>query len=192
MESAQCRKGTERGGYTMNSGMALGYKARVFSAALMLLTAGLNPVFPDSKIRVKSLEKDGSLRSEAGERMRLAGIELPEESIALLSVLLGGKDIEVTPDTKLSAGGNPETNPVYLSVSMAEIDVPFAQAVPARERKIMINELLLALGAARLQRDADFDFKESFAQRESEAREKGLGIWSYESEPLGQIKPDAP
>lgn len=134
-------------------------------------------------VRVTGIEKDASLKLENGSRVQLAGLELPEESLPLLGILVGGKDVEMAEDSKNSALAAGVVKPAYLYVKTSEIELPFAHAVAAREKNVMINELLLAIGAARVLRQLDFEHKQSFIELEDKARSDGQGLWSYEVTP---------
>lgn len=127
---------------------------------------------------VKGVHEDGTLELAGGSLVTLAGLEFPEESRRLFPVLLAGKDVEVQTDSSSVSGGAPA--PVYLYVNTSEIDMPFPQGFLPHEQKVMVNELFLALGAARVQADKIFDQRESFLRIEAEARTRGEGVWSYE------------
>ncbi len=136
----------------------------------------LPPVFAE---RVSAIEKEAVLRLESGGRVFLAGLDLPEESIPLLSILLSGKDVEISGDQKNTAPEAGLPAPSYLYVKTSEIELPFANAVPATEKKVMINELLVAIGAARVKTELEFDHKQDFILLEEKARVAGQGLWSY-------------
>lgn len=137
--------------------------------------------------RVAEIEKDSALKLDNGKKIILAGIELPEESMSLLGVLVGGKDVEYASDPKTAEPSPTAVSPSYLYVNTSEIELPFAQAVAAREKKIMINELLVAIGAARVLRNLDFEHKASFIELEDKARRDGQGLWSYEVIPADEF-----
>lgn len=156
-------------------------------AALFILGGGSDAQAAETA-RVAGIEKDASLKLDNGKKVQLAGVELPEESMPLLGILVGGKDVEVAGDSKtgeLSAG---EVIPAYIYVQTSEIELPFAQAVAAREKKIMINELLVAIGAARVLRSLDFEHKTVFIELEDKARLDGQGLWSYEVTPADDVR----
>lgn len=127
---------------------------------------------------VKVVHDDGALELAGGNLVTLAGLEFPEESRRLFPVLLAGKDVEVQPDSAPAPAGVPA--PVYLYVNTSEIDMPFPQGLVPHEQKVMVNELFLALGAARVSPEKVFDQRESFLRIEAAARTRGEGIWSYE------------
>ncbi|HTL48733.1 MAG TPA: hypothetical protein VL688_11805 [Verrucomicrobiae bacterium] len=126
--------------------------------------------------KVSSIHPDGSLALDNGQTVQLAGLELPEETLRLLPILLGGKDIEVRPDTAPAEG----PVPAYLFVNTSEIDMPFADKFKTREKKVMVNELLLFLGAAKVDRSKPCQELDGFLRLEDEAKKKAQGIWSYE------------
>lgn len=156
------------------------WRAAGILAALFFSAALIPSLLASESSKVKSIEKNAVLRLENGALVRLAGLELPDESVPLLGVLLGGKEVEVAADTRGQEPSQDAPKASYLYVNTSEIDVPFAEAVPAREKKIMINELLVAIGAARVLHHAEFDQKEMFLKLEDKARQDGQGLWSYE------------
>jgi len=127
---------------------------------------------------VTSLDREGGMSLDNGMVVRLAGLEFPEESLRLFSVLLAGKEVHVEMDSLAVPESQPV--PVYLYVNTSEIELPFPQGLIPHESKVMVNELFLRLGAARVAAAPAFDREDSFRMLESEARSKGKGIWSYE------------
>lgn len=156
-------------------------------AALFLLLGSVPGVQAAEAARVAGIEKDASLKLDNGKKILLAGIELPEESMPLLGVLVGGKDIEFSGDSASAELPPDAVAPSYLYVNTSEIELPFAQAVAAREKKIMINELLVAIGAARVLRNLEFEHKAAFIELEDKARLDGQGLWSYEVIPPDDV-----
>ncbi len=69
--------------------------------------------------------------------------------------------------------------PVYLYVTTSEISLPVGSQAKPREKKVMVNQLMLTTGAARVNEKLSFKWKERFAKIEADARQKGEGIWSY-------------
>lgn len=152
-------------------------------AALFIFGGGSDAQAAETA-RVAGIEKDASLKLDNGKKIQLAGVELPEESMPLLGILVGGKDVEIAADSKAGEPAADALIPAYLYVQTSEIELPFAQAVAAREKKIMINELLVAIGAARVLRNLDFEHKTAFIELEDKARLDGQGLWSYEVTPV--------
>ena len=133
--------------------------------------------------RIKAILEDGGLQLESGDRIILEGIQLAPEAIPILSILVLQKEVELEYEFSPSKGLNTDKDlpAAYLFVKTSELDFPFnKQAAGMRKKRVMVNELLLKLGAARVAKDAVFKSKEGFTQLESVARKKGEGIWSYE------------
>lgn len=127
---------------------------------------------------VVSFKADGVLTLNDGSLVRLAGVELPPESASLLAVLLGGKQVEIEKVESEITGTEPL--PVYVYVQTSEIPQPHPADIKAREKRIMINELLLRLGAARMLESESGKHREDFESAQTEAKNGGQGIWSYE------------
>jgi hypothetical protein len=132
--------------------------------------------------KIKSLKSDGSfvLDNKDQESVRLAGLALAEESLPLVATLLAGKEVDISEDKNLAKESPEKIKPVYLYVKTKELDLPFELADKPRESKIMVNELLILMGAARLDEERPFKERELFLKAESRAKERGEGIWSYD------------
>lgn len=147
----------------------------VFSAIPLTI-----PVFAQE---VKTIHPTGILEFENGEQVSLAGVIIPVESLMLLSVIVSGKNLSV--QTETSGDYEKQENPkaAYLYVKTFELDFPFKPQSEPKESHVMINQLLLSLGLARVDGDKIFKHREQFLKIEAEARTQGHGIWSYENPP---------
>ena len=143
--------------------------------ALFFLGASLPPVFA---AQAKSIKASGILEMKDGQQVRLAGLVIPEESLSTLSVLLSGKNVNFEQDSKNKDATKPKTG--YLYVKTKELDFPFKAEARPRESTVMVNRLLITLGLARVDLEQEFKRREDFLKLETEARNKGRGIWSYE------------
>jgi len=138
--------------------------------------------------RVKLIRPDGSLVLEDGDHVVLTGIELSPEAHRILPILVAEKDVKIDldPYIKKQRLGGPMS--VYLYLETEEIKAPYDPASEPRQKKIMLNKLLITMGAARVQEGLDFRLKDEFMDLQIEAKIRGQGIWSYES----IFDPDAP
>ena len=136
------------------------------------------PVFAQ---QVHAIRPSGILELDNGEKVILAGILVPEESMGSLAVLLSKKEISL--DEEKSAGNDPaaaSVKTVYLYVNNQELNFPFKAGASPRTKKVMVNELLLTLGLARVDKEKTFRRKQDFLLLEAKAARQGMGIWSYE------------
>lgn len=134
--------------------------------------------------KVRAVLEDGQLELEDGRKVILAGILSPPspEGIRMLPLLLAGREVKLEFDSKLQkAAGESAPLPVYLYVTTTEISLPYSFGDQPRDQKVMVNELMLATGAARVDENLNFKWKDRFVQTEESARQKGEGIWSYSS-----------
>ncbi|MCM8776245.1 MAG: thermonuclease family protein [Candidatus Omnitrophica bacterium] len=130
--------------------------------------------------RVHSLSGDGSLELESGQKVSLAGIRLAPEAMRILPALLSGKDIEIEFDPSLERDGTTGLQPAFVYVKTQELTFPFSHDLPPTEKQVMLNEILLSMGAARVDTSVPFKRKAQFVEIEMQAKAKGEGIWSYE------------
>jgi endonuclease YncB( thermonuclease family) len=130
--------------------------------------------------QVKALESSGIIQFADGSRVVLAGVTVPPESVRLLSVIVSGKEIEWEQESSKDYLKTADPKYAYLYVKTFEMDFPFTPGARPKETKVMINELLLSLGLARVDGDKEFKHREKFLKIESQARTQGQGIWSYE------------
>ena len=147
---------------------------KAFAAAFFLISA--SPLLYAQQ--VQEIEAGGSLKTDDGKQYVLAGIRLPEESLPLVSLLLAGKTITSEKDSK-AAPDHAGTETVYLYVDAKEILFPFKTSA-ARNSKILVNRFLVEIGAASVL-ESDFEKRPDFLAVQETARDKGEGIWSYDT-----------
>lgn len=149
---------------------------------IVLMIGSLTLTASDAYAEQVISKGDGNVFTlESGAKVSLAGLEIPVESHSLISVLLAKKEVKIRPDQMLSdVSMNPSVQPVYLYVNTSELAFPFADALNTKNKKVVVNELLLAMGAAFVQTERDFELKEHFLEIQEQAKTEGKGIWSYE------------
>jgi hypothetical protein len=143
---------------------------------------GLACSLPAFALQVKSLHPKGILELDNGEQTSLAGLLIPEESLSLLSVILSQKDLEFNAEDSDDYKKPGEPKAGYFYVNTIEMNFPFKPEDKPKETKVMVNELLLSLGLARVDAEKQFKHREKFLEIETEARTRGMGVWSYEEE----------
>lgn len=128
--------------------------------------------------KVSAVHPEGNIQLDDGRIVSLAGVELVPESVNLLKVLLEGKKVSVrpAPDLILGVAGS---SPVYLYTHTAEIRIPLPQSWKIHEQEVMVNELVLGLGAGRVIEDTGFSKRKDFLRIQEGARARGEGVWSY-------------
>lgn len=146
------------------------WKCAFFAAGILLFSA--LPVFAE---QVVSAEAENQFVLADGRKIRMAGLQIPSESGALISVLLAGKEVQLQEEDAPGLEGR-----VYIEVDTDELPFPFADELHQKKRKVVVNELLLAMGAAYVDETQDFKMKDRFLEIQNEARTAGKGIWSYE------------
>ena len=151
---------------------------QVFSPFLLFFIFSLflnsTPSFADS---VRSVSAEGLIETVKDKRYLLAGIELVPEGYPILLTLLAGQDISVQKAPDLDAL-EAEAKYAYIYVKVRETMLPAEIRFEFRENRVMVNELLVSFGAARVM-EADFKRKPRFLELEDLARLKGEGLWSY-------------
>lgn len=130
--------------------------------------------------QVQSIAEDCTMKLQNGQLVVLAGIRIAPEAKPSLLTLLGSKEVEVEYEPVLQPQLPSDIKPVYLYVKTSEVDFPFKTG-EVRESRVMVNQLLLALGAARVNPSMSFPQKDEFLKAEATARERGEGIWSYQT-----------
>lgn len=150
---------------------------RALCLCLALLLIALSRAHAE---RVKAIRKGGVLELDTGKRVILAGIESAPESLRLLRVLLADKEVELEYERDLPPHEASGAMPAYLFVTTSEVRLPLEAKTEPDKKRVMVNQLLLATGAARVDARAPFKWKSRFSKIEDEARRKGEGIWSYE------------
>jgi len=144
----------------------------VFGVAYFLLAARLAHA-----ARVTDIQADGTLEIDGREYVRLAGIDPAPEASNLLKVLVLAKEVEIVsqPGPTEQAKQHPG---VYLYVQTAEIPFPFAQEEKSLARRVLVNELLLRLGAARVSDTVSQEWKKKYHQAQQAAKTGGEEVWS--------------
>ena len=130
--------------------------------------------------QVHAIKSAGVLDLDNGEQITLAGLQIPEESLQSLSVILTKKEISYDEEDAGKTPNQGASKSVYLYVNSKELDFPFKPGAEPRTKKIMVNELLLSLGLARVDSAKLFKRKQAFLALEADANRRGMGIWSYE------------
>ncbi len=136
---------------------------------------------PAQAASVKTIDENGILELQSGEKICLAGIELPSESIRLLSSLVAGRKIDID-YAKTAKTQNLKSAYLYITTPVFHFP-PAANAKP-EQKKIMVNEFLLSIGAAKVG-EAEKKWKDRFEKIQLEARRRGEGIWSYDLDHAG-------
>jgi endonuclease YncB( thermonuclease family) len=146
---------------------------------------------------IKKVDRAGILTLADGKQVHLAGIELSEEGPELIALILSGKEAEI--ETESASASNSLTDeiiPAYVYVDAESIPFPFDPAGQRNVSRVMVNELLLQLGAATLDAADTGSHHDAFARIEDEAKRKGHGVWSYEpfhkSKKAGGVPADKP
>lgn len=152
--------------------MLMQKKLHFFVAAVVLVLCAGGPLYAE---QVVSADAENQFVLASGQKVKLAGLQIPEESAALISVLLAGKEVRVREDDMQGGAGR-----VYMYVDTDELAVPFLDDLQQKKRKVVVNELLLAMGAAYVDETQEFEMKDRFLEIQNEARVAGKGIWSYE------------
>ena len=164
-------------GSNLRSNPALSLSSRSVLVFLVLFLAGAGSSLTYAE-RVKGIRKAGILELSDGRLVRLGGIELAPESGRLLPAFLAGRDVDVQYDEAW-----PEVpgaaRAAYLYVVTRGMKLPFAPNAPPKKNRVLLNAMMLALGAGRVEQGGDFKQRGLFLRAEAEAREKGEGIWSY-------------
>lgn len=154
---------------------------RVLGAAVFLLCfSSFNPDGFSAREQIQKIQPDGVFIFASGRQARLAGLEVSPEGIKLLAALLAGKQVDVEPEPLMSKPGGGDF--VYLYVENEMLPLPFKD--PLSERKsehVMVNRFLVAVGGARVLVESPFREQEEFLKIEVIARDKGEGIWSYDT-----------
>ena len=154
------------------------HRAKLF---FILLIVYFPPLFLVFAASVKSVRMDGVLTLSDGSQYRLAGLAFSQEAPSILKTLLAGKDIEVEPETAIGSSGQMGPAPAaYLYVTTKEANVPVKSGESPAYQRVMVNEILLSLGAASVDPAFSGRLRERFREIQEKARKDGQGIWSYE------------
>lgn len=149
-----------------------------FCFVLFSCTAALGPMALAE--RVKAILADGTLELEDGRRVRFAGIQLSQEALHLLPTLFADREVDVK-EQESGKGSEGAPLPGFLYVKMRVAKFPLHPDAEPKEKRIMVNEWLLAVGAAKVDEASSFEAKEHFLEIQAEASRRGEGIWSYQS-----------
>lgn len=137
--------------------------------------------------QIEEIQKDGSLKLDDGSSLKLAGIILSTEAPKIIAAISAGQEleIEIVPTDSASQSA-------YVYILSHEISLPFDPlSIPNTQRRMM-NEMLLQMGAASLEKGTEFLYKSRFQALEDEAKMRGYGIWSYELlKKSNQVKTEA-
>ncbi len=128
--------------------------------------------------QARKIHANGTLELDNGLRAIPAGLKFVPEGVGLMRLLIAGKELELRYERSQGAALDPA--PAYIHLKSHTLKLPFKLSAIPEEEKIMVNEFLLAVGAARVDRSAPFKEQERFLKIEEEARRRGEGLWSYE------------
>lgn len=153
----------------------------------MLFMLSIPPFLSAEKIT--EVNDEGALVLANGGQVMLAGVECSEEGRGELAFLAEGKDarIEVLdPAAKSSSedslkddgGGAPQQ--AYVFVRQAGLMLPYIPSKSPEIQEVMLNEILLSLGAAKVRGGENHPRGVHFKELETQAQKSGQGIWSYE------------
>ena len=131
-------------------------------------------------LQVKKLLPSGRMMLDDGKEIRLAGILSESEAQSTLSVILAGKDIKIEEEKAVSDPTHSGARYCYVYVNSLELELPFRPNQSPRESKMMVNEILISQGLAKVDTSQDFKHKQHFLELEALTRAKGSGLWSYE------------
>ena len=149
------------------------------NGGLLLLLVGAfvfsSPLFAEI---VKEVGPDGTLTLESGKQVVLAGVEMDTEGISVLRVLTQKQDLKFQLIANPAPGAK-EFAYAYLKAKYLRFPAKL-NAIPD-EQEVLINEFLVKIGAARVDKVRDFSRKAKFLKVQEEARKKGEGVWSYEA-----------
>lgn len=126
---------------------------------------------------VTEVSEGGELTLESGKRVSLVGITLDEEGLSVLRVLVRKKDVKLQ---LIAQKKSTEQEAAYVYLQAKSLPFPFRQGEAPGENEVLVNELLVKLGAAKVDTAQDFSRKAKFLKVQAEAEKKGLGVWSYE------------
>lgn len=126
---------------------------------------------------VKEIGPDGTMTLDSGEKVALAGILMDVEGISVLKALAGKQNVRFE---KVAILEDQSRALAFVFLKAKSVKFPSQASGVAEAEEVMINELLLKIGAARVAENQAFTSKERFLQLQQIAMKKGEGIWSYE------------
>lgn len=155
----------------------------VLTASFFLFIYFLFPLsaFP---AHAKGIKPSGNLELQDGQEISFAGLIIPVESFSLLSVIISGKELELELERSENYRSAQGLKAAYFYVQTFEMDFPFQPESKPRQTKVMVNELLVSMGLARVDAENSFKHREKFLEIQKEAKSRGMGIWSYETPAL--------
>lgn len=131
--------------------------------------------------RVESISEEGIIVLNNGLHIQLAGLVLAPESAPILHALLRNKIVQIKYENSLRQAASHSPQPAYVFVETKEAAIPLRRGAAVRKKRVMVNELLISLGAAKVAGGINFKKRKDFLKLEAKARAEGEGIWSYES-----------
>jgi hypothetical protein len=148
---------------------------------LVLLILFIFPIALMASEKIVEVNSEGVMELQSGLKVKLAGIEMPEETIVLLTVLLKGKNCDIKEAKEIPRSLNAEDpQSVYMYIETADLLIQKEMPNKNAREKRMVNEFLLSLGSAKTDLSVPFKYQDQFIGVESQARETGQGVWSYE------------
>ncbi len=126
---------------------------------------------------VSDVDDGGVLTLESGKRVSLVGVTFDEEGVSVLRVLVRKKDVNLQLIARSTSAAQ---EAAYVYLQSKSMPFPFRQGEAPGEQEVLVNELLVKLGAAKVDVAQDFSRKAKFLKVQAEAEKKGLGVWSYE------------
>ncbi len=149
-------------------------KKKVFFGAMIFIFCFFPPLRAEV---VKEISPDGTLTLDSGEKVTLAGILMDVEGISVLKALAGKQNVRFE---KVPILEEQSRALAFVFLEAKSVKFPSQASGAADAEEVMLNELLLKIGAARVAENQTFTAKERFLQLQQIAMKKGDGIWSYE------------
>ncbi|MBI3306226.1 MAG: thermonuclease family protein [Candidatus Omnitrophica bacterium] len=154
----------------------------VFSAFFLHAASGVVvPPVLAANDSVDAITENGTVILNSGLKIQLAGLSVPPESIPILNSLLRRREVQIKYDKSLNSGDAETPKSAYVFVETRQSSMPIKERSGPRKKRVMVNELLLSMGAARVSENLVFKKKKDFLEIEKIAQTKGEGIWSYET-----------
>jgi len=133
--------------------------------------------------KLTEIRENGSLVFDSGKHCAFAGLNLTHEANSMLASLLSGKEISIEEEIlleDLALGGTHRPIPSYLFVETESVSLPFDPVEEHIHQRVMINEMLIKVGAATVNDERNFKHLQAFLALQEQAKNEGQGIWSYE------------
>lgn len=136
--------------------------------------------YADNLETIKDIAPDGVIYLSGGQNAQLGGIKVSNPDWLSLKPFLLNKPVKIKPwrmsDDRPSGKAWVYTNQFYIKL-------PFKKGDQTSSSEVTLNQWLIEIGFAEVSRE-EFSEREQFEKSESEAKLKGLGIWSAEENPL--------